>query len=67
MSENKVNMSVRTVYVNSHIYLRKDDVVGLLIELASSKETDTRNRILEAAAALNRDPEWHSSLDVSGN
>jgi len=45
---------IRFVNINQTIYLRKEDVVAYIQELATSEETDTRNRIEEAAKNIGR-------------
>lgn len=45
-------MDIRSVKVKGNIYLRKEDVVAYLQEMAATEETDTRNRILTAAENL---------------
>lgn len=45
-------MNVRYVVVKGEKYLRAEDVANYLRELASTEETDTRNRLCAAAQSL---------------
>jgi len=42
----------RLVRANGSIYLRKEDVIEYLLWLAAGEETDTRNRLEEAAKKI---------------
>lgn len=46
--------NVKIIKINDRTYLRINDVVELLNNLASSEETDTRNRINELASNIQK-------------
>lgn len=50
----KVN--IRHVHVNGATYLRMEDVVSFIREIAGAEETDVRNRLNEAANNLTKKP-----------
>lgn len=41
---------MRFIKANEAVYIRKEDIIKYLLEIAGSEDTDTRNR-LEAAAS----------------
>lgn len=45
-------INLRTITVKNIVYIRADDVVCFLKEIASTEETDTRNRLHKAADGL---------------
>jgi len=47
-----MKFNIRTVTVKDVKYLRAEDVAEYLLELAATEETDTRNRIEQAARNL---------------
>lgn len=42
-------MKLRIVKANAAAYIRLDDVINVLLELAATEETDTRNRLEQLA------------------
>jgi len=46
-------LNIRVISWKGNSYLRKEDVVAYLLELAGSEETDARTRIEEGAARIN--------------
>lgn len=52
MEEEKIITPIRFLTFKNVIYLRKEDVVGYIQELAATEETDIRNRYMEAARNL---------------
>jgi len=46
----KVNL--HTVKFHDRIYIRQDDVANYIEEIAATEDTDTRNRLYEAAKIL---------------
>lgn len=49
-------INIRSVFVNGRHYLRAEDVSSYIQELAGAEETDTRNRLIEAARNLLQKP-----------
>jgi hypothetical protein len=48
----KADVVVRFVVVGEVTYLRASDVIRLLLDLAATEQTDTRNRLSELAERL---------------
>ena len=46
------NTVLHTVKINDRIYIRQDDVANYIEEIAATEDTDTRNRLYEAAKIL---------------
>lgn len=44
--------AIRYISVKATAYLRAEDIVEYLREIANSEETDTRNRLMDAANSL---------------
>jgi len=42
-------IEIRCVEIKGNVYLRKEDVITLIREVAGSEETDVRNRLEELA------------------
>jgi hypothetical protein len=49
-------INIRHVHANGTTYLRLEDVVSYIREIAGSEETDVRNRLNEAANNLTKKP-----------
>lgn len=47
-------VNIRHVHANGTTYLRLEDVVSYIREIAGSEETDVRNRLNEAASNLGK-------------
>ena len=45
---------IRLIRANNNLYLRKEDVVEYIRNMAATEETDCRNRLEEAAANIQR-------------
>lgn len=48
------NFPMRFILKYPSLYIRKEDVVNYILELASTEETDVRIRLEEAAANLDK-------------
>ncbi len=45
---------MRFVNIKGSIYIRKEDIVEFIREIAGAEETDVRNRLNEAATNINK-------------